>query len=147
MVKEVCNLVKKFPQWETKIKNLRESTKNYTSGIQSFCPTRWTLHGDTCATMLNNHVELMELWEWSLKILKDVNMKSRVIGANTYMKTFKFAFGCHLGETILRQTDNLYKTLQNKSISASEGAELARSVLQQLKRKRSIEQFDRSGKS
>ena len=52
--------------------------------------TRWTVHGDALAALINN-----------------------------YMWTFHFLFSCSLGKIILKQTDNLSKTLQNLSISAA----------------------------
>ena len=64
-----------IPTKRNKNKAIQGVNRNGSIGIRSFCPTRWTFHGETCATMLNNHAELAELWDWSLKILKDVNMK------------------------------------------------------------------------
>ena len=37
------------------------------------------------------------------------------------METSKFMFACRLGEVLLRKTDNLSKSLQNKIISAAQG--------------------------
>ena len=61
MLKEICNLVKKSPSRECKIRDIREKTKNQNKGIRVFCPTRWTIHGETCASVFSNHEELMDL--------------------------------------------------------------------------------------
>ena len=47
-------------------------------------------------------------------------MKARIMGVQTFMTTFEFYFGCSLGELLLSQIDNLSKTLQNPTLSASE---------------------------
>ena len=121
MLKEICNLVKKSPSRECKIREIREKTKNQSKGIRVFCPARWIIHGETCASVFSNHEELMELWEWSLSVVSDSEMKARIIGAKNFMRMFKFMFGCKLGYTVLQQTDNLSKALQEKSTSACQG--------------------------
>ena len=40
-----------------------------------------TIHGETCASVFNNHEDLMELWEWSLGNIKRIEMKAQIIGA------------------------------------------------------------------
>ena len=74
-----------------------------------------------CASVFNNHDDLMELWEWSLSNIKDTEMKARIIGAKKIMKSFKFMFACKLGEVLLRETDILSISLQEKSVSAPQG--------------------------
>ena len=106
MLKEICNLVKKSLSRESKIREIREKTKNHNKGIRVFCPTSWTIHGDTCASVFNNHEELMELWEWSLSVITDSEMKARTIGVKNFIKMFTFMFGCKLGHTLLKQTEN-----------------------------------------
>ena len=48
------------------------------------------------------------------------------------MTTFKFYFGCTLGEQLLRQTDNLSRALQDSSTSAAQGNRLAQGVVKTL---------------
>lgn len=66
------------------------------SFFRALCPTRWTVRGEALASVLNNHDELMELWDWSLEILKDTEMKSRITGVKSIMAKFSFYFGCCL---------------------------------------------------
>ena len=141
-VREIGKLVKKSPQRNTKLDQIREETTNESRGVHAFCPTRWTVRGEALASVLNNHDELMELWDWSLDVLKDTEMKSRINGVKSMMTKFSFYFGCCLGEKILRQTDNLSRALQSSSISAAQGNKLAVDVVKTLKTDRSDESFD-----
>ena len=83
-----------------------------------------TVRGETLGSIINNFDELIDLWEWSLSILKDTEMKARVSGVKAIMPKFSFFYSCLLGEQILRQTDNLSKALQAAENSASEGQHL-----------------------
>ena len=112
-VNEICNLVDKSPQRNTKLTDLCGKFENESKGVHSFCPSCWTVRGETLKSVTNNHKELLELWTWSLSVLKDTAMKARIIGVSTLMKKFSFYFGCCLGVCLLRQTDNLSKTLQD----------------------------------
>ena len=48
-------------------------------------------------------------------------MKTRKFGTKVIMKPFKFMFACKLGELFLRETDIFPISLQESSISASQG--------------------------
>ena len=61
----------------------------------------------------------------SLQVVKDTEMKNRMIGASTQMETFQYFYGVPLGELILQHTDNLSRTLQKSDISAAQGQEIA----------------------
>ena len=142
IVHEICKLVKKSPKRDNKLHELREESGNQTTGIHDFCPTRWTVRGSSLGAVMNNHAELLDLWDFSLDSLKDTEMKARVIGAQTNMTKFSFCFGCLLGERVLRKTDILSKALQGKSISAAEGQLLASDVVSELEVERTSQRFD-----
>ena len=57
------------------------------------------------------------------------------------MSTFDFLFGVIFGSTILRHTDNLSKTLQQKTLSAAEGQHLASLCTDVLRSLRTDEAF------
>ena len=42
------------------------------------CTTRWTVRGDALAAFINNYTELMDLWNWSLQVTSDTEMKARL---------------------------------------------------------------------
>ena len=75
-VREIAKLVKKSPQRNTKLDKIRAETQNESRRVHAFRPTRWTVCRETLEAVLNNYMKLMELWEWSLDICKDTEMKA-----------------------------------------------------------------------
>ena len=71
---EICKLVKKSLQRNTKSNAIREKTENEAKSIHKLCPTRWTVRGEALEAIVENHNELMELWEWSLDNVKVTEM-------------------------------------------------------------------------
>ena len=75
-------------------------------------------------SILNNFSVLLELGHESVQVVKNTEMKARILGVSAQMKKFKFFFGVLLGPLILGHTDNLnmtvlredtvYSTCQNK---------------------------------
>ena len=141
-IKEVCNLVKKSPKRDTHLKMLRDLTENENKSVHAFCPTRWTIRGESCQSMIENYDELMELWLWSLDNVKDTEMKARIRGVQSYTGEFKFLFGCHLGKIILVQTDNFSRTLQDARCTAAEGQSVAMTTVKVLENTRNDESFE-----
>ena len=88
---EISLLVKKFPERNTKLREIRNHSKNDAKSIHTFCPR-----------VLQNHAELLELWEWSLTNVTETKMKGWIIGVNLIMKKFHFYFGCCLEKNVLR---------------------------------------------
>ena len=74
----------------------------------------------------------MELWDWSLTVSKDAEMKARIRGVKSIMTTFDLYFGCTLGEQLLRQSDKLGRTLQDSSTSAAQGNRLTQDLVKTL---------------
>ena len=50
---------------------------------------------------------MTKLWEFLVDILKDTEMKARIIGVQAMISSLKFYFGCQLGGRLLGQTDHL----------------------------------------
>ena len=97
------------------------------------------VRGESLEPVLNNY---MELWEWSLDICKDTEMKARIRGVQGMMTTFPFYFGCTLGAFILKHTDNLSHALQSSFMSARQRQQVAEEVCKTLSRDRSEAAFD-----
>ena len=76
---EICKLVNKSPQRETYLRKLRIQSGNKEKSVHAFCPTRWTVRGATLASIIDNHNELMSLWEHSLSITNDTEMKAELL--------------------------------------------------------------------
>ena len=134
--REICKVVKKSPQRESHLKKLRIEKGNKEKNVHVFCPTPWTVQGSSLGSILKNHTELIELWEFSVDIVKDTEMKAQIIGVQAIMKSLKFYFGSQLGERLLGQTDNLSRTLQNRDLSAMDSISLAEVVIKTLERKK-----------
>ena len=117
-------------------------TGNSTAGIRVLCPTRWTVCADALLSIKNNYKVLLSTWEDAVQITKDTESKARIQGVHAQMKKCEFLFGVVLGETILRHTDNLSKTLQAKALSAAEGREIASMVVVTLETLRDDTSFD-----
>ena len=139
--KEICDLVNKSPNRNTKLDGIRDKSGITYKSIHSMCPTRWTIKGDTLSAVCNNHNELMDLWTCSINKLKDTEMKARVQGVESQMRSFEFIFCSLLGENIFKQTDNLSRTLQDPTMSAAQGYEVAQTVLKCLKKCRADNYF------
>ena len=90
-------------------------------GIRVLCPTRWTVRGQALQSIIANYDMLQLLWEESLTFVRETDIKSRIMGVSTYMKSFDFFFGVLSGELLLLHSDNLSKSLQSSTMSAAEG--------------------------
>ena len=56
------SLVKTSPNRTTKSEEIRNQSKNDDTIIYAFCPTHWSVSGETLECKLKNHAELVELW-------------------------------------------------------------------------------------
>ena len=85
----------------------------------------------------------METWkECLIQGGLSTDVKARVIGCQTKMKTFDYFFGLLLGERLFSHTDNLSATLQRKNMSAVESQQIASQTVEALNRIRSEESFN-----
>lgn len=110
-------------------------------GIRKFCPTRWTVRGESIKSIIENYNVLKELWVQCLELNLQPDVKGRIIGVQTQMLHFKFLFGLKLCERILLITDNLSKTLQKQSLFAAEGQEVASLTVKTLESMRNESDF------
>ena len=113
---EISKLLKYSPQQDTVFEKLKVDLAPDVPGFRTLCPTRWIVKAATMESVIENYNVFQQLWDDD----KDVAMDSEV-----QMQLFDFLFGLLLGETILKHTDNLSRTLQSQSISATEGQHIA----------------------
>lgn len=106
------------------------------------CPTHWTVRGDSLGSVVNNYAVLQETFEQSKNEVTDTEMKSRIIGVSAQMTSFEYLFGILLGVCILRNIDNLSKTLQNPEMSAAEAQDIVKLTTSTLQSIRTTEMFD-----
>ncbi len=139
---EIVKLVKKSPTRDAILQNLKQKMPEDSPGIRALCPTRWTVRAKSLESILQNYQILRELWEVSLDIVKETEMRSRIQGISVYMNSFDFFYGLVLAELLLSHSDNLSKTLQSSSMSAAEGQRIAEMTVHTLQKIRDNESFD-----
>ena len=99
------------------------------------------MRADALHSIATNYAALQALWDESLEFVKDAEMRSRIIGVSTTMRSFNFFFGVVLGELILRHSDHLSRTLQGSHISAAERQKIAAMTVKTLQSLRNDENF------
>ena len=146
MTHEITKLIKYSPRREGIFKELKSAndvaTGSHSPGVRVLCPTRWTVRADSLASIIGNYAVLQSTWEEAIGVARDTETKARIGGVSAQMKTFDFLFGVVLGEMLLRHSDNLCKCLQKKSISAAEGQQVGRMVIDTLHSLRMEESYD-----
>ena len=59
-------------------------------------------------------------------------IKGRIIGVKSQMKTFNYFYGVIILQLVLRHSDNLSKTLQKSSLTSFQGKEIVSLTLQAI---------------
>ena len=72
-------------------RKLKEESGSDVPGVQTMCPTRWTVHADSLASVIANY-NFQELWEMGLQSSLDSEMKARIHGVDSQMQTFCFFY-------------------------------------------------------
>ena len=85
---------------------------------------------------------MQELWEEALEVATDSEVHARIVGVQTTVTKFEYLFGVILGDCILNHTNNFGKTLQNPSLTASEGQYIDELTCQTLEKIRSDEAYN-----
>lgn len=83
---EISKLIKFSPKRNAsfdriKVRATEDSGSNV--GIKTLCPTRWTVHGNSIGSMLENYSILNQLWEECLEEKLQPDGKGRIIGVRT----------------------------------------------------------------
>ncbi len=131
---EITKLVKFSPRRDNLFNKLKNEMSPGNPGIRVLCPTRWTVRAESIDSIVRNYSVLQELWDESVSLVHDSEVIARIRGVASQMQLFDFFFGLVLGENLLRNTDNLSRTLQKKNYSASEGQLTAHRTKDVLKR-------------
>ena len=80
----------------------------------------------------------------SLDVVKQAELRFRIIGVQAQMSNFGFYWGIDLGELLLQHVDNLSKTLLSPKLSAASGQELSQKtveILQHIRNERDFSLF------
>ncbi len=116
--------------------------KSETSGVRTLCLTRWTVRAESLASILDNYKNIQILWERACDSGTNSEMKARIRGVESQMKTFKFYFSIVLSEMIFQHTDKLSQTLQQPNFSTVEGHAVAMLTVKTLQSLRTEENFE-----
>ena len=81
-------------------------------GFRVLCPTRWTVRAESMKNILNNWVALEQVWDESLDVNLEPQIKGRIIDVKNQMNIFNYFYGVAILQLVLIQSDNLSKTLQ-----------------------------------
>ena len=106
------------------------------------CPTRSTVKHGSIASIIDNYEELKLTFDKSEIIVKDTEMKSRIIGVESKTNKFDFLSGLLVSEFLFRNCDNVRKALQPDTISASEGQIIANMTIEALTFTRNESSFE-----
>ena len=139
---EITKLVKYSPRRENLFWDLKDSMAPGSPGVCVLCPTQWTVRAESMQSIIHNYSVLQELWDRAVEIVHDSETIACIRGVATQMHSFDFFFGLVLGESLLRNTDNLSRTLQKKNYSAAEGQLTANQTKRTLMGIRNEECFD-----
>ena len=139
---EITMLLKFSPKRDALFDKLKQEIAPATPGFCTLCPTRWTVRAVSLKSFLDNYMVLQALWEEVKDFVTDSEIHASVTGVDATMSKFSFLFGLVLAEKLLQHTDNLSKTLQASSLTASEGQEMANLTCTTLSRMRSTEAYD-----
>lgn len=142
MTHEITKLIKYSPRRENIFRDIKDNVAPGNPGVRVLCPTRWTVRADSMHSIIQNYSIIQRLWDEAVEIVHDSETIARIRGVASQMQTFDFYFGLVMGECLLRNVDNLSKTLQKKSFSASEGQLVASQTKKTLLSMRSEECFD-----
>ena len=145
---EIVKLVKYSPKRENLLGELKKSLQYededdnvVAGGLTNFSATRWTVRAICFERIIDNYDAIIKLWDECLKTKLEPDVRGRIIGCNTQMKSFDFYFGLNLGLTIFRHTDNLSATLQKANMSSISGQHNTKLTTDALKSIRNEEAF------
>ena len=146
---EITKLIKLSPKRDAIFHQMKFesdlSSDTHSPGIRLLCPTRWTVRADSLQGIMSNYKVLLSTWDKAQEVVHDTDSKVRIQGVCAQMNTFDFLFGTMLGEMVLRHSDNLSRTLQDKACSAAEGQHVASMVVRTLQSLRGDEPFNLFG--
>ena len=121
---EISKLLRFPPCRDAQFAKLKDEIAPGTPGFRTLCPTRWTVRATSLQSILDNYSVFQALWEDVKEVATDPEIRARVIGADATMNQFDFLFGLASGERLMKHIDNLSRTLQAPSLTASKGQEI-----------------------
>ena len=134
---EISNLNKKSPKRDTMLQKIQKDISLEYPGFRVLCPTRWTVRAESMKSILDNWVALQQVWDESLDGNLEPEIKGRIFCVKSQMTTFDCFYGVTILQLVLRDSDNLSKTLQKSSLTSCQRKEIADLTLQTINSLRS----------
>ena len=140
-VAEITTLVKYSPKREQLLGSVKENIEiehgdndvlDQVESLSKLCATRCTVRATTMRKVMTNYQPLFDLWDLCLEENLDRETRSRIVGCQSQMTTFRFFYGLNLSYTVYSLTDNLSKTLQSENMSAIEGKSIVMRTVETL---------------
>ena len=93
---EITKLIKHSPRREGIFKEIKGASDalagdNHSPGVCVVCPTRWTVHADSLASIICNYSAIKSTWKEAIDVARDTETKARIGGVSAQMKTFDFS--------------------------------------------------------
>ena len=130
---EISKLIKLSPKRDAVFQKLKADLAPETPGFRVYpAQLRWTVRAASLQCVLDNYQVLFGVWSDALSSKLDGEMRARIIGVDAQMHVFDFLYGVSLGCLLLCHTDNLSKSLQEKSLTAAERQRRAKLTLDVL---------------
>ena len=129
---EISNLNKKSPKRDTMLQKIQKDISLEYPGFRVLCPTRWTVRAESMKSILDNWVALQQVWDESLDGNLEPEIKGRIFCVKSQMTTFDCFYGVTILQLVLRDSDNLSKTLQKSSLTSCQRKEIADLTLQTI---------------
>ena len=127
---DISNLIQKPPNQkppkrDAMLQKIRKDILLEFPGFRVLCPTRWTVRAEPMKRILDNWVALQQVWDESLDGNLEPEIESRIFGVKSQMTTFDCFYGVTILQLVLRDSDNLSKTLQKSSLTSCQRKEIA----------------------
>ena len=94
------------------LRELKMGIDSDAPGLQTICPTRWTVRAYSFASKVENDDNIQLQWETAIRATSDTEMQAIIHGMKSQMSCFKFLFCLILSDMILSHNDKLSQTLQ-----------------------------------
>ena len=97
---ELIKLVKKSPRRDAMLQNVKEQMSENSPGIRVLCPTRWTVRDQALQSITANYEALQMLWEESLDVVKDTEMRSCIQGVSSLIFSLEYHWESYCLNTV-----------------------------------------------
>ncbi|XP_067122541.1 zinc finger MYM-type protein 1-like [Centruroides vittatus] len=138
IVHKISKLVEYSQRCEALFRNIKAALTSGTPVFRVMCLIRWTAGANLLSCIVDNYAMFLELCPECRKIMKDSETKTRIIGVEHEMNILEFLFDLLLAERILKHSDNLSKTVQQKKMSATEGEKVSFMTIKTLRSLRGV---------